>query len=217
MSRARAAIFLVLLIAGVAQVALGQVFMGSGGSGGVSGSGTANTLAMFTGVNSVGDSSPAWTVSGGNWTLASGNLNFPANLVGGNGTTTGATLYSDFSGTGFPALVANDANDAIRIRSGGSSSVLLGPGADYIQIDTTGLYSPIGSGAMNLGSANGLGWKGLYLHAITATASAPGATTAKLEVVCGTNAGTAKLIIYAGTSATPVTVTDNIGSGVTGC
>lgn len=52
---------------------------------------------------------------------------------------------------------------------------------------------------------------------ITASASAPGAGGAKLEVVCGTNAGTAKLIVYAGTSTTAVTVTDNIGTGVTGC
>jgi hypothetical protein len=53
--------------------------------------------------------------------------------------------------------------------------------------------------------------------AITASASAPGASGGKLELVCGTNPGTAKLIIYAGTSGTAVPVTDNIGAGVTGC
>lgn len=52
---------------------------------------------------------------------------------------------------------------------------------------------------------------------ITASGSAPGADSAKFEVVCGTNAGTAKLQMYAGTSATPVTVLDNVGAGVTGC
>ena len=57
----------------------------------------------------------------------------------------------------------------------------------------------------------------LGLLKIAASASAPGATGGKIELVCGTNAGTAKLVAYAGTSGTAVTVTDNIGTGVTGC
>lgn len=52
---------------------------------------------------------------------------------------------------------------------------------------------------------------------ITASGTAPGAGGAKIEAVCGTNSGSIKLIAYAGTSATPVTILDNIGSGVTGC
>lgn len=55
---------------------------------------------------------------------------------------------------------------------------------------------------------------------ITRTAplgTAPGAGIARLEVVCGTNAGTAKLVMTAGTLATAVTVVDNVGAGVTGC
>lgn len=55
------------------------------------------------------------------------------------------------------------------------------------------------------------------LAKIAASGSAPGAAGLKYEAVCGTNAGSAKLIAYAGTSTTPVTITDNIGSGVTGC
>jgi len=51
----------------------------------------------------------------------------------------------------------------------------------------------------------------------TAAASAPGAANGRLRFVCGTTAGTAKLVAYAGTSATPVTITDNIGAGVSGC
>ena len=47
--------------------------------------------------------------------------------------------------------------------------------------------------------------------------SAPGAAGGKIAFVCGTNAGTLKIIAFAGTSATPVTVTDNIGAAVTGC
>lgn len=57
----------------------------------------------------------------------------------------------------------------------------------------------------------------LGMGKMTASASAPGAGGSKFEVVCGTNAGSAKLTMLAGTSATPVTVVDNVGSGVTGC
>ncbi len=52
---------------------------------------------------------------------------------------------------------------------------------------------------------------------VTGSASAPGAGGAKLEIVCGTNAGTAKIVAYAGTDASPYVVLDNIGAGVTGC
>lgn len=55
------------------------------------------------------------------------------------------------------------------------------------------------------------------LAKMTDPATAPGADHAVLRVRCGTNAGTARLIVYAGTSTTPITITDNIGSGVTGC
>lgn len=51
----------------------------------------------------------------------------------------------------------------------------------------------------------------------TASASAPGAANIKIESVCGTAGGTAKIIAYAGTSATPTTILDNIGAGVSGC
>ena len=47
--------------------------------------------------------------------------------------------------------------------------------------------------------------------------TAPGTSGAKLAVVCDTNPGTAKLVIFVGTSTTPVTIQDNIGSGVSGC
>lgn len=52
---------------------------------------------------------------------------------------------------------------------------------------------------------------------ITTSSTAAGAAGIRIETVCGTNAGSAKLIIYGGTSTTPVTITDNIGTGVTGC
>lgn len=49
------------------------------------------------------------------------------------------------------------------------------------------------------------------------TATAPGATNLRLEVACGSTAGSAALIVYAGTSTVALTVTNNIGTGVTGC
>ena len=50
-----------------------------------------------------------------------------------------------------------------------------------------------------------------------ASGTAPGGGFIKFGAVCGTNAGTAKIVVYGGTSTTPVTLLDNIGSGVTGC
>lgn len=52
---------------------------------------------------------------------------------------------------------------------------------------------------------------------VAASGSAPGAAGLKFSTVCGTAGGSAKIIAYAGTSTTPVTVADNIGSGVSGC
>ena len=70
----------------------------------------------------------------------------------------------------------------------------------------------VGSGTALTLAAGELGF-----NKITASGSAAGASGGKMELVCGTNAGSAKLIAYAGTSTTPVTILDNIGSGVTGC
>ena len=52
---------------------------------------------------------------------------------------------------------------------------------------------------------------------VTASGSAPGNTGVKESWVCGTAAGSAKKIAYGGTSATPVTIIDNVGSGILGC
>jgi hypothetical protein len=51
----------------------------------------------------------------------------------------------------------------------------------------------------------------------SASGSAPGTSGGIVQLVCGTNSGSAKLIALAGTSTTPVTILDNIGSGVNGC
>lgn len=78
-------------------------------------------------------------------------------------------------------------------------------------ITTSGLVT-IGSGTAATGSAGELA-----MAKIAATGTAPGANYCKEEWVCGTNAGSAKKIAYCGTSTTPVTIVDNVGSGVTGC
>jgi hypothetical protein len=76
--------------------------------------------------------------------------------------------------------------------------------------------------ALKVTADNALGYRPVHLQHVqlakrTATGGNPGAAVGTLELVCGTTAGTAKLIAYAGTSTTPVTVADNIGSGVIGC
>lgn len=55
--------------------------------------------------------------------------------------------------------------------------------------------------------------QGIGASKVTATATAPGANTARLAFIAGTNAGTGKLVAYCGTSTTPVTIVDNIGAG----
>ena len=100
---------------------------------------------------------------------------------------------------------------------------------DGLSADTRGVvYTPVWtarntlslnpSGALQTGSASlTLAAGEIGLTKIAASGSAPGAAGVKFGAVCGTNAGTAKIIAYAGTSTTPVTIVDNIGSGVTGC
>lgn len=70
------------------------------------------------------------------------------------------------------------------------------------------------SGGVQIGStAIALAASEFGLSKISASGSAPGAGTAKIAWVAGTNANTCKLISYAGTSITPVTIVDNVGGG----
>jgi hypothetical protein len=99
---------------------------------------------------------------------------------------------------------------------------LCGSGGDVLLVTGTNAATTakaMFAGAIQVGSTTALTIVGgeVGLAKITASGSAPGAAGGKFELVCGTNAGSAKLIAYAGTSTTPVTITDNIGSGVTGC
>jgi len=118
------------------------------------------------------------------------------------------------------------AADYLTLRGGVTGSpgtVALGAGGSDANVNIS--ISPKGTGQvviptqLQVGTATQLtlaaGEQGFAK--IAASSSAPGALGAKIAFVCGTNAGSAKLIAYAGTSTTPVTVIDNIGSGVTGC
>lgn len=129
------------------------------------------------------------------------------NTSGVNATFTGSTstgsgtagdLIFQTGGTGAGATVQNAQVTALTIK-GATQEVDI---ATRISVGVTGLTLTTGA---------------IGLAKITASGSSPGAAGAKLELVCGTNAGSAKLIAAAGTSATAVTIVDNIGSGVTGC
>lgn len=116
-------------------------------------------------------------------------------------------------------LVAYDMDD---LTSGGTLNIgyrsLVSSGTGKWNFYASGTAANYMAGALALGStALTVPAGGLGMAKITADGAAPGAGGAKLQLVCGTNAGTAKLVISAGTSATTITITDNIGAGVSGC
>lgn len=118
-----------------------------------------------------------------------------------SGFTTGATR----------TLTPQNQSGTIALLNGGSAQNFSGVNTytgtnSYNSLLTVGSTTP----------ATGASGEIAYLK-ITATGTAPGANYCKEEWVCGTNAGSAKKIAYCGTSTTPVTVIDNVGSGVTGC
>lgn len=132
------------------------------------------------------------------------------------------------AGTQSPAfnLSTANANAAARNWSITTNFILFGDfairssdaqgGNPYTAGTTRFNITPGGGVIIGTSALNAVGGS-LGLNTITASGTAPGAAGLKLEVVCGTGAGSAKIIAIAGTSATPVTVLDNIGSGVTGC
>lgn len=111
-----------------------------------------------------------------------------------------------FNGDGATGSYLTHGSSLLQYWSGGSQRA---------SISDTGLITgnnlSLGTAALTISSGS------MGLTKITASAAAAGAAGGKIELVCGTSGGTAKLIAYAGTSATPVTILDNIGSGVTGC
>jgi hypothetical protein len=152
-----------------------------------------NTVVYFG--NGVTNAAPA-----GQTLLATGGLGTDIvgadfNLGAGSGTGAGAggnvRFLTALKGT--TGNTSNGRSEQMRVR--GSGGVTFGA-----------------AGASLLTATGEMGFT-----KITAINVAPGAAGAKEEWVCGTNAGTAKKIAYAGTSATPVTIIDNVGAGVTGC
>lgn len=125
----------------------------------------------------------------------------PAQMRIGNGTP---TAYDIGRSSGDGLLYFSG------LQTGFTGYVFSGVDGDRVKIPSTGGMT-IGTASLTLTTG------ALGLTRIASSASAPGAGGGKLELVCGTNAGTAKLQVYAGTNATPQTVLDNIGSGVTGC
>lgn len=120
--------------------------------------------------------------------------------------TLNATNLNGILGAGTPAAITGTA-----ITAGTSvTTPIVTTASGALAISPT--LGAIFGGASLTTSAGEVG-----LTKITASGVAPGATGAKLALVCGTNAGTAKLIITAGTSATAVPIADNIGAAVTGC
>lgn len=126
-------------------------------------------------------------------------------LSGGHNYTMGSTAGSAADGQGNFVITDQTMSGTDRLIISGAGVVTI-PG--YAQVKTGFI---IGAAALTL-SAGEVG-----LTKIAATGAAPGATGMKFEGVCGTTGGTMKIIAYAGTSTTPVTITDNIGSGVSGC
>jgi hypothetical protein len=214
----------------------------AGGSGGVNGACTVTgttgtgTKFQFTGTVASGALSGALALSvAGNYTVNPTALEAEpvtgCSLVGatvsvGFGMLTVSTLVSDVfvacpgaggitpvggSGVGATLTPTCAARSTLSLQTSGGST-LIGTGAT-IDGDGDTLVKTIAIGNPILTLTDGA----LGLKKITASASAAGAAGLKIEVVCGTGAGTAKLTAIAGTSATPVTILDNIGAGVTGC
>lgn len=97
--------------------------------------------------------------------------------------------------------------------TGGDYSIFKGGGADAVLIRGA-TYETKFNGAIAIGGASPTLTSGAFgLPKISASGSAPGAGTGKLELVAGTNPGTCKLVLYAGTSATSTTIIDNVGTG----
>lgn len=143
-------------------------------------------------------SAPSGAGKSGNMIIATDSTGSSNNIVfGTNGFSTLANRRMTIFGTGRVAIGSNtdDGVNSLQVT-----------GAARMNTNLT-----VGASSLTLGTGS------LGVSKMTASASAPGATGGKLEMVCGTNSGTAKLIMYAGTSASPITIIDNVGSGVTGC
>lgn len=187
--------------------------------------GSANTASITGGTinnTTIGGTTPASAaftlVTMGSATatgISTGEIGFP---------NSAALRWRNAANDAYRNVLYLDSSDNLQLGGGGATNntVIAVAGAGTIAtFSTTGLAvtgnvkasTTLSTGASTLTLTTGA----VGLSKMTASASAPGAGGAKLELVCGTNAGTAKLIMYAGTSGTAVTVLDNVGAGVTGC
>lgn len=139
--------------------------------------------------------------------------------VGATTATTGRFTSMTLSPTSGGGMVG--ASGQLRIQAPNASiAAIIDTNINFYKTDSTTLLGVWDrtNGGLTIGGAALTTTAGtVALYKITTGAAAPGAAGVRLEAVCGTNAGSAKLIMYAGTSTTPVTVVDNVGSGVTGC
>lgn len=133
---------------------------------------------------------------------------------------------------------ASGANNLFTFNAYGWDTTAYGIGAQFIFVPSTTwtasshptdidfYVTPVGSvtpaltfrvqrnSAINVGPTQAtLSASEVGINKTTASGSAPGAGTAKVSWVAGTNAGSCKLISYAGTSTTAVTIVDNVGAG----
>lgn len=169
--------------------------------------GSSNSTALK--VNSNGDQ-----LSTSNTFLAGANVQLDAG-VGFVGRSAGISARLGAGSIGYAFTSTGDGAGTVDTNLSRISAGVVGVGTGAAGSVAGGLHA--GMLQASLGTALTLTQGAIGMSKMTASGSAPGASGLKLEVVCGTNAGSAKITALAGTSTTPVTVLDNIGSGVTGC
>ncbi len=167
--------------------------------------------------NVAGQGSPdLWITRGGAAKLQLGLAN-AASPVAQTIQTQGSRVGTDTNTGGANLTVAS----GIGTGTGSPSGIILQTPTQTTSGKTTQVLATsmiITNGAASVGSATLSISPGSFgITRITTSATAPGALGGKLELICGATAGTARLVVYAGTSATPKTIIDSIGTGVSGC
>ena len=135
-----------------------------------------------------------------------------SNTFGNSQTIAGNFISLTLSDT----AASQNAGGLIRLTGQGNGAFCLqsntSTGTPFSTVSQPYCLSP--NGGFQVGGTGAVASSGeLALSKITASATAPGAASLKLEAVAGTNTGTCKIIAYAGTSTTSVTIVDNVGSG----
>ncbi len=195
-----------------------------GSGGGLTGTGTLNTVAKWTGATSLGNSSitdDGATVriepTGDIDLFNGGTVNIAPTL---NVDVSPGDNYTSFPGgfwkVGPSAYSELDANTNVILYAGsigggnlpGYTQAMPLLGQPVIISDLNGGGSPIGTSISVHGN-----YGELAIQKITDPASAPNAGYLKFTVEAGTKSGTCKIVTRAGTSATPIVLIDNVGAG----